>query len=179
MSIVRGYLLAIGLLLVAFGVAYLVAPVPMAPALAALATSGALAADPGAAWLLRESPGIEWRTSDSLPSGAMVAVLEGDPAKEGSFTMRIKMPDAYRVPPHWHSKQERVTVLSGILNLGTGDTFDASATKALPAGTYSSMPPGMTHFAWMKGETVLQLSTLGPWTITYVDPADDPRSKGQ
>jgi hypothetical protein len=80
--------------------------------------------------------------------------------------MRIRMPDGYRVPPHWHPKQERVTVLSGILNLGSGDTFDTKKVKALEAGTYSSMPPKMTHFAWMTGETVLQLSTLGPWSIT-------------
>jgi anti-sigma factor ChrR (cupin superfamily) len=108
----------------------------------------------------------------------MVAVLEGDPAKDGFFTMRIKMPDGYKVPAHWHSRQERVTVLSGTLNLGMGDAFDAQATNALPAGTYSSMPPKMTHFAWMKGETVLQLSTEGPWTVTYVNPGDDPRTKG-
>jgi len=107
----------------------------------------------------------------------MVTVLEGDPTADGFFTMRIKMPDGYRVPPHWHSRQERVTVLSGVLNLGQGDTFDDAATKALPAGTYSSMPPGMTHFGWMTGETVLQLSTQGPWTITYVNAADDPRNQ--
>jgi hypothetical protein len=38
------------------------------------------------------------------------------------------------------------------------------------------MPPGMRHFAWMTGETVLQLSTIGPWTITYVRAEDDPRT---
>ena len=58
-----------------------------------------------------------------------------------------------------------------------GDIFDASSTKALPAGSYSSMPPGMKHFGWVKGETILQLSTIGPWTLTYVNPADDPRAK--
>jgi hypothetical protein len=142
---------------------------------AAVRSSPACAADPGSAWLLREPSAIEWRVADTLPPGALVTVLEGDPSAEGFFTMRIKMPDGYRVPPHWHSRQERVTVLSGVLNLGQGDRFDAAATKPLPAGTYSSMPPGMTHFGWMSGETVLQLSTLGPWTITYVNAADDPR----
>lgn len=91
--------------------------------------------------------------------------------------MRIRMPDGYRVPPHRHSKQERVTVISGVLNLGSGDRFDAKKTQALGPGTYSSMPAGMTHFGWMTGETVLQLSTIGPWSITYVDPNDDPRRK--
>ncbi len=133
------------------------------------------AADSTGGWLLREPAAIEWRAADSLPPGAQIAVLEGDPSREGFFTMRIKMPDGYRVPPHFHSMQERVTVLSGTLNLGAGNAFDASATKPLPAGTYSSMPPGMTHFGWMTGETVLQLTTTGPWTVTYVDPADDPR----
>jgi hypothetical protein len=128
-------------------------------------------------WLLYEPARIEWRAAENLPPGAQVAVLEGDPTKEGFFTMRLKMPDGYRVPPHWHSMPERVTVLSGTLNLGTGPNFDPKATKVLPAGTYSSMPPAMTHFGWTSGETVLQLTTMGPWTITYVNPADDPRLK--
>jgi quercetin dioxygenase-like cupin family protein len=148
-------LLALGLVIIGIGTAY--------------------AADPQPAWVLREPGTIEWRPAENLPPGAMVAVLEGDPSKEGFFTMRLKMPDGYRVPPHYHSQPERVTVLQGVLNLGSGPTFDASATKALPAGTYSSMSPGMTHFGSMTGETVLQLSTIGPWTITYVNAADDPR----
>jgi quercetin dioxygenase-like cupin family protein len=109
----------------------------------------------------------------------MIAVLDGDPAKEGFFTMRIKMPDGYRVPPHWHPNQERVTVLSGTLNLGSGGRFDPKQTKALAPGTYSSMPPKMTHFAWMTGETILQLSSIGPWRIIYVRPEDDPRNKAR
>jgi len=120
---------------------------------------------------------IEWR--DGLPSmlpGAQIAILEGDPARDGFFTMRLRMPDGYRVLPHWHPKTERLTVIQGIVHLGTGDRYDAKATKPLRAGTYSSMPPHMTHFAWMEGETILQLSSIGPWEIVYVNPADDPRA---
>jgi quercetin dioxygenase-like cupin family protein len=149
----------------------------LASALTLLVASSALPKEAGGEWLLVQPGDIAWRPSDSLPPGAMVAVLEGDPSKEGFFTMRIKMPDGYRVPPHSHAKQERVTVLSGTLNLGHGDDFDARATRALAPGTYSSMPPGMTHFAWMTGEVVLQLSTMGPWTVTYVHPEDDPRTR--
>ena len=142
-----------------------------------LGVRAAVADDPAPVWVLHEPDQIEWRVAETLPPGAMIAVLEGDPNQAGFFTMRIKMPDGYRVPPHWHSQQERVTVISGVLNLGSGDSLEPSATKALPAGTYSSMPPKMTHFGWMTGETVLQLSAIGPWTITYVNPADDPRTK--
>ena len=143
---------------------------------------GSAAADSGdavATWLLYEPAGIQWRPAENLPQGAQVAVLEGDPTKEGFFTMRLKMPDGFKVPPHWHTKQERVTVLQGVLNLAHGDDFDPKATKPLAAGTYSSMAPKMTHFAFMTGETILQLSTIGPWTITYVHPEDDPRKKAK
>jgi len=105
-----------------------------------------------------------------------MAILEGDPAKEGFFTMRLKLPDGYRVLPHWHPRTERLTIIQGIVNLGTGDRFDTAATQTLPAGAYSSMPPKMTHFAWMRGETILQLSSIGPWEVVYVNPTDDPRS---
>ena len=89
--------------------------------------------------------------------------------------MRLKMPDGYRIPAHSHSQPERVTVLAGTLYLGMGDGSDARAAIPLGPGSYSSMPPKMVHFGWMKGETILQLTSIGPWTVTYVNPNDDPR----
>jgi quercetin dioxygenase-like cupin family protein len=149
----------------------------IAAALIGFGPTVALAEEMAGHWNLQVPAQLEWRAADSLPAGAQIAVLDGDPSKEGFFTMRIKMPDGYRVPAHWHPKQERITVLSGVLNLGSGDSFDEKKAKALSPGTYSSMPPKMTHFAWMTGETILQVSSLGPWTITYVNPAEDPRKK--
>jgi hypothetical protein len=123
---------------------------------------------------------IKWQPGPpSLLPGAQVAVLEGDPNKPGFFCMRLRFPDGYKVMPHWHPKQERVTIISGQLNLGMADTFDPSKTTPLTAGSYSTMPAGMRHFANTKGETILQLATNGPWAITYVNPADDPRKQAR
>ena len=113
----------------------------------------------------------------SLPAGAKVAMLEGNPAQEGPFTMRLQLPDGFQIQPHWHPAVEHVTVISGTFNLGMGEKFDKSAGRALPAGSFAFMPPGMRHFAWATGETVLQLHGQGPWKINYVNPADDPRNK--
>jgi quercetin dioxygenase-like cupin family protein len=121
---------------------------------------------------------IKWQEGPpSLPKGALIAVLEGDPTKEGPFVFRVKLPDGYRVPPHTHPKTERVTVLSGTFNIGMGDQFDEKSTKALVAGAYGYWPAGMKHFVWVKGETVLQFHGSGPWSIQYVNPDDDPRKK--
>lgn len=80
---------------------------------------------------------IEWKDGpSSLPPGAKIAVLEGDPNKEGPFVFRVKVPDGYHIPPHTHPKTERVTVISGTFNIGMGETFDEKATKPMPAGTY-------------------------------------------
>ncbi len=123
---------------------------------------------------------VQWKDGPaSLPAGAKVAVLEGDPSKEGLFTMRLLLPDGFKIQPHWHPKVERVTVISGVFNLGMGDKFDQTATREMPAGTFGFWPAGMKHFAWAKGETVLQLHGTGPWMITYVNPSDDPRKPKQ
>jgi quercetin dioxygenase-like cupin family protein len=106
-----------------------------------------------------------------------MAVLEGDPKKEGLFVMRLKVPAGYRVPPHWHGGDERLTVLSGKFCIGLGDKFDETKTRALGPGGYFSFPPKTNHFAHTTEETVVQLATLGPWTLTYVNPKDDPRNK--
>lgn len=136
-------------------------------------------ADAGADQHLTYTTGdIDWRDGPgSLEPGAQFVVLEGDPSAEGVFTLRIRMPDGYRISPHWHPNVERVTVLSGTFRLGSGDAFDAAATTPLGAGSYTSMPPGMRHFAVTEGETVIQLTSVGPWLINYVDPDDDPRGR--
>ena len=119
---------------------------------------------------------IQWREGPaSLPKGAQIAVLQGNPSKEGPFVFRLKIPDGYRVPPHTHPKTERVTVISGTFNIGMGEKFDPSATQPMPAGTYGYWEAGMAHFVWSKGETVLQFHGMGPWSIQYVNPSDDPR----
>lgn len=121
---------------------------------------------------------LTWKDGPaSLPPGAKIAVLEGDPAKPGPFVFRVKVPDGYRIPPHTHPKTERVTIISGTFNLGMGDTFDAKKGQELPAGTYGAWPAGMKHYVWVKGETVVQFHGDGPWTITYLNPDDDPRKE--
>ena len=126
------------------------------------------------------TPGqLKWKPApSSLPRGAEAAILEGDPSRSGFFAMRIRFPDGYKIPPHWHPNQERVTVLKGTFHLGQGESFSADSARALPVGTYSTMPPGMRHFAFADGETEIQLATIGPWAIRYVNPADDPRQAG-
>jgi quercetin dioxygenase-like cupin family protein len=120
---------------------------------------------------------IKWVDAPpALPKGAKAAVLYGDPAKAGLFVMRVKFPANYKIPAHWHPADEIVTVLSGTFFMGHGDKLDTSAGKPLAAGAFVSMPAKMHHFAYTKRETVLQLSTVGPWGITYIDPADDPRT---
>ena len=121
---------------------------------------------------------IKWTDGpNSLPKGAQIAVLEGDLSKEEPFVFRVKLPDGYRIAPHIHPKPERVTIISGTLNFGMGDKFDMTQGKELPAGTFGTWPAGMKHFAWTKGETILQLHGIGPWTIQYVNAADDPRNQ--
>jgi quercetin dioxygenase-like cupin family protein len=123
------------------------------------------------------APGdIQWQPGPaSLPTGAKLAVLEGDPAKEGIFTMRISAPAGYKIPPHWHPAFEHVTTISGTFNMGRGETFDKTKGHAVPAGGFAWMAPGIRHFAWVDVETVVQVHGMGPWQLYYVNPDDDPR----
>jgi len=123
---------------------------------------------------------IKWGPAPAvLPPGAEVAVLFGDPTKEGLFAMRLKLPAGYRVPPHTHPVDEAVTVISGTFSLGMGETVDQSKARALPAGSFFVLPPGTAHYVFIDEETVIQISTVGPWGLTYVNPEDDPRQKSQ
>ncbi len=130
--------------------------------------------DPG--HILFQNDSIEWQNGPgSFQEGSQFAVLEGDPSVEGVFTMRIRMPDGFVISPHFHPQPERLTVLEGTFLLGSGDAFVPDEVQPLRTGAYTSMPPGMRHFAIAEGETVIQLTSTGPWEITYVNEADDPR----
>ena len=119
---------------------------------------------------------ITWAPAPAaLPAGAEAAVLYGDPSKEGLFALRLKLPDGYKIPPHTHPAIEAVTVISGTFKLGRGETADEAQAQALPAGSFFALSPGTPHFAFTVGETVVQINTVGPWGLTYVNPKDDPR----
>jgi quercetin dioxygenase-like cupin family protein len=112
-----------------------------------------------------------------LPAGAQIAVLSGDPGSGGRYVIRVKLPGGYKIPPHWHPTDENVTVLKGTFAAGKGEKFDADAARDLPAGSFVCMPKEMRHFAWCKGETIIQVHGVGPFEINYVNAADDPRKK--
>jgi mannose-6-phosphate isomerase-like protein (cupin superfamily) len=113
-----------------------------------------------------------------LPPGAQLAVLEGDPmASTGSFTIRLKFPDGYKVAPHTHPNRENVTVLSGTLKVGMGDIFDAAKMMSFEAGSFAYLDPSMHHYAMASGETVIQIHGLSPAKFNYINPTDDPSIK--
>jgi quercetin dioxygenase-like cupin family protein len=121
---------------------------------------------------------IKWGPAPpSIPPGAQATVLYGDPGKEGLFSLRLKLPKDYAIPPHTHPKPEIVTVISGTFRLGMGEKADKSNGQALPAGSFFALSPGMAHFAFADEDTVIQLNSTGPWGLTYINSADDPRKK--
>ena len=120
---------------------------------------------------------LQWGDAPpSLPPGAKMAVLDGDPTKPGPFTVRMKSPAGYRVPPHTHPTTERVTVISGSFRIGMGDKLDEANAPELGPGSFVVMPAGMKHFAMASAESIIQINSEGPFQINYVNPADDPRN---
>ena len=119
---------------------------------------------------------VKWSAAPpAFPKGAQLAVVSGDPAKEGLYVIRLKVPAGYKVPPHTHPNDENVTVPSGTFNIGMGGTVDETKGTALKAGGFAKAAKGMQHYAWFTEDSVIQLHGLGPSGITYVNPADDPR----
>ena len=123
---------------------------------------------------------IKWGPAPAmLPPGAAAAVLFGDPSKGGYFVLRLKFPAGYSVSPHTHPVDEVVTVISGTFYEGMGGRADSRKAQPWPAGSFFARPPGMAHYVFVEEETVIQISTVGPWGLTYVNPKDDPRQKSQ
>ena len=120
---------------------------------------------------------LKWVDPPVLP-GAKLAVLQGDPSKEGLFVYRIKMPAAYKIPPHVHKASENVTVLTGSFFIGVGEKFDTKAGWSCRWAGSCRSRRAIAHFAWAGDrETVVQVHGVGPTDLVFVNPADDPRKK--
>lgn len=143
-------------------------------AVAAVAVAQAPASAPAHTVLAPET--LTWAPGPpALPKGAQMAVLSGDPRQPGPFTVRSKFPAGYTIPPHWHPTAEHLTVLSGEVSVGMGETVDTASMQSMKPGSFAVMAPEMRHYLRARTETILQVHGVGPFQITYVNPADDPR----
>ena len=122
--------------------------------------------------------GLKWGPAPpSLPPGARLAVLSGDPTKQGMFTIRLRFPPGYAVPPHSHPSDELVTVINGQLSLGMGRTMNRRRAASLVQGGYVVAPANMNHYAFTRSGATVQITAHGPFEVKYVNPRDDPRRR--
>ena len=121
-------------------------------------------------------PEPKWGPAPAIfPPGAQMAVMQGDPGGSALFTVRLRFPDGYKIAPHTHPTDENVTVISGNFQVGMGKTFETKGTLSLHAGGFVTAPANMAHYGVARGTTVVQVHALGPFAMTYVNPADTPK----
>jgi quercetin dioxygenase-like cupin family protein len=122
---------------------------------------------------------VHWKSFPAFPASARLAVLVGEPAKEGPYLVRVKVPANVKLMPHKHPEDRIYTVISGIFYIGLGDRFDEEKLQAYPPGSVVVLPGETWHFHWAKaGEYVTQVSAIGPLGLEYKDAGDDPRNAG-
>ena len=130
------------------------------------------------AWSQGAPAMLHWGPAPAVfPKGAEMAVVSGDPGKAGPFVVQLKMPSGYKISPHFHPTDETVEVKSGTFLYGMGDTFDAKKAKPMNVEDKGTIPAKMHHYAQAKGATVVEVSAMGPFVMTYVNPADDPQAQ--
>jgi hypothetical protein len=123
-----------------------------------------------------ESNALKWGPAPAVfPPGAQMAVVSGDPSKTGEFVVELSMPAGYKLPPHFHPTDETVQVKKGTFLVGMGDVFDAKSTKPMKVGEKGTIPAQMHHFAATKGAVIVSVTAMGPFAMTYVNPADNPQ----
>jgi quercetin dioxygenase-like cupin family protein len=137
---------------------------------------GSRASGPQATHAVTTPGNVPWKPF--VPPGSEIAVLSGNPDEAGApFVIRIKNPNGAKIPPHWHPGDEHITVLAGTFVVGMGRTFDPAGGQELTVGSYMLVPKQMPHFAWAKGDVIIQVHGIGPFQVIWVNPADDPTKK--
>ena len=121
---------------------------------------------------------LHWGPAPAVfPAGARLAVVSGDPFKAGMFTIELALTDGYRLMPHFHPTAEAIKVKQGTFVFGMGDTFDAAKAKSMMVGDTGTVRANMHHYASAKGATIVAVTAMGPFALTYVNPADDPQKQ--
>jgi len=140
------------------------------------ATAGAQSVAQQSAAAPTTSPELKWGPAPPVfEPGAQLAVLQGDPSKAGEeFTVRLRMPNGYKIAPHTHPTTENITVIEGTFLVGMGSTVDRTKMMAVPRGGFASAPAQHPHYAEARGATIVQVHAIGPFALTYVNPADAP-----
>src|SRR6266496_2060007 len=124
-----------------------------------------------------QAPALAWGPAPAVfPAGARMAVLQGDPSQTALFTVRLDMPTGYKIPPHFHPTDEYLTVISGTFLVGMGDSLNVAKASVMPAGAFGTVGANMHHYAIARGKTVVQVSAMGPFVLTYVNPKDMPQA---
>ena len=128
---------------------------------------------------IHKADGLKWQDGpSSLPPGSKIAVLEGDPSKEGPWVFRLKFPDGYKIPPHTHPGPERVTVISGTLNLGMGEKFDMTKGQEMTAGSVWHLAGGYEALCVDQGRNRDPAPRRRPSGKSSISMrSDDPRKK--
>jgi anti-sigma factor ChrR (cupin superfamily) len=122
--------------------------------------------------IMTQQTDMKFHPAPGLPPGAMITVVRGDISKAEPYTLRLKLPDCYVIPSHWHTNPEEVTVLSGTFNVGVGDKIDKTQSTALTAGGFQLVPGKTNHYVWSKGTTIVQLDGMGPRDTNFVNPKE-------
>jgi quercetin dioxygenase-like cupin family protein len=123
---------------------------------------------------------LEWApiTPPGFDEGMEIAGIYGDPAAAGeAYTLRLRFPDGYRFPAHFHPMAENVTVLDGTFLLAMGEEADEDRLEAYTPGDYLFIEPEHPHFGGARGETTVQLHGQGPFEIIVVGSPEDKRGK--
>ena len=144
--------------------------------LGACSLFSAAAATQHAEHVMLDPSELVWKDLPSLP-GVKIAVIEGPLDQPVPIMFRLKFPPNFKVMPHWHPGIEHITIISGTLNMGHGSVFEPAKTRPLGPGSVSIMQPKTHHYVWTGEETIGQVHSIGPWSVNYVNPADDPVKK--
>ena len=121
---------------------------------------------------------VVWEPFPAFPPPARLAVVVGKPSEHAPYVVRVKLPGGVKLMPHRHEEDRVYTVISGVFYIGLGEEFDEELLEAYGPGSVVILPSGTPHFHWAKsGEYVTQVTAIGPISLDYVNPKDDPRDR--
>jgi len=121
----------------------------------------------------------DWKDAATIPPGAKMVLIYGDPKQEGPYIFRVKFPAGYKLPAHKHQDQRIVTVLQGNYWSAIGEQFEQAKLQKFTPGSFYVTEADAPHFSWAETEVIIQEQGMGPISspIDYVDAAEDPRKK--
>ncbi len=119
---------------------------------------------------------LNWQFVPGIPRPVEMAIVSGDPSREGPYVVRYRTPSGMRFAPVTHPDARQLIIVKGTYWIAQGESYNWKQMDEFKAGSVIQKEANKPYFGWARTAVILEERGTGPTNIQYVHEDDDPRN---